>query len=80
VHESELVQNSHRQKLVVSRSCIELNKLEYALVVKPLASSRKICLVGQMGLRAVEMIEFISNDLLLLKLRGNYWSMMNKQG
>ena len=26
------------------------------------------------------MIEFISNDLLLLKMSGNYWTMMNKTG
>ena len=37
-------------------------------------------MVGKKGVRAVEMIEFITDKLLLLKLRGNYWAMMTTKG
>ena len=55
-------------------------KYENAFVVKPLPGSRKICLVGSKGLKAIELIEFISDDLMLIKMFGNYWTCIDTHG
>ena len=31
-------------------------------------------------MRAIEMIEFITKKLLLIKLKGNYWAMLDTDG
>ena len=55
-------------------------KYENAFIVKPLPGSRKICLVGSKGIKAIEMIEFISDDLMLIKMFGNYWTCIDTFG
>lgn len=50
---------------------------ETAFVVKPMPGSRKMCLVGINGLKAIDLIDFITNDLLLIKMKGNYWTILD---
>ena len=80
VKSAKNINSTHRQVLCVMRSCAELNLKNHAFVVKPQPSNRAICLIGKKLVRTVEMIEFISDKLILIKLRGNYWAMMDTMG
>jgi len=42
--------------------------------------SRKVCLLGTKGVKAIELIQFICNDLLLIKMHGNYWTCIDTIG
>lgn len=42
--------------------------------------SRKVCLLGTKGVKAIELIQFTCNDLLLIKMHGNYWTCIDKIG
>ena len=48
-------------------------------MVKPHAGGRKIDFIGSKLRSSVEMIEFISNELLLIKFK-RYWTIMDKDG
>ena len=76
------LESTHRQLLVSSRSFYKDGQdvTEYAFVIKPQSGTRKICLVGSKGISAVKMIDFITHDKILIKLRGNYWSCMDTSG
>ena len=53
---------------------------ESAFIVKLHPGSRKISLMGEHRISFVQLIEFITDDLLLIKRKGNHWSMVNTQG
>ena len=48
-------------------------------MVKPHAGGRKIDFIGSKLRSSVEMIEFISNELLLIKFK-RYWTIMDRDG
>ena len=78
---AENIDSTHRQVLQVTRESKELGTLNSAFVVKTLPSNRIMCLIGKKGTRFVEMIEFITNDLILLKFYGDgNWAMLDTMG
>ena len=60
-----------------------LNKFtnrESAFIVKLHPGSRKLSLMGEDRISFVELIDFITDDHLLIKRRGNHWSIVNTRG
>ena len=55
-------------------------KVNHAFVVKPMPGSRKVCLLGTKGVKAIELIQFTCNNLLLIKMHGNYWTCIDTIG
>ena len=72
------VNDTHRQLMVATRQ--DHGYTENAFVFKLHPSSRKVSLVGDKRLQAIKLIEFITNDLLLIQMEGNYWCMIDTSG
>ena len=53
---------------------------ESAFIVKLLPGSRKLSLMGEDRISFVELIDFITDDHLLIKRNGNHWSIVNTRG
>ena len=53
---------------------------ESAFIVKRHPGSRKLSLMGEDRISFVELIDFITDDQLLIKRKGNHWSIVNTRG
>lgn len=74
----ENIENTHRQLLIASSR--KNDQKEFIFISKLHPSSRKFTLFGQKTLNAVELIEFITNRQLLVKMRGKYWCIIDTSG
>ena len=72
------IEYTHRQLLVASRRFN--NWQENAFVAKLHPSSRKLSLFGDRALHAIEMIDFITNKQVLVKMKGKYWCIVDTMG
>ena len=53
---------------------------ENAFVFKLHPSSRKVSLIGDKRLQAIKLLDFITNELLLIQMKGNYWCLIDTSG
>ena len=72
------IEHTHRQLVIGSRR-LE-NHQEYCFIAKLHPSSRKFTLFGDVGLQAVELIDFITTTQILVKMKGKYWCIVNTNG
>ena len=64
----------------ISNRLYEFTRRESAFIVKLLPGSRKLSLMGEDRISFVELIDFITDEHLLIKRNGNHWSIINTRG